>query len=70
MAELWYKLDRSFLLAKTNIFIKFNFEYDVNDVKYASQLRLFIYALNHILRNYFYDECLRQNSFQINASPK
>ncbi len=69
-AELWYKFDRSFLIAKTNMFIKFNFEHDVNDIMYATQLRLLIYAINHNFRNFFFEESLRQNSFSINASPK
>ena len=70
IAELWHKYDRSFLIAKTNMFIKFNFEHDVNDIKYATQLRLLIYAINHNLRNFFFEESLRQTSFNINASPK
>lgn len=70
LSELWHKLDRSFFMDKTNIFIKFNFKNNVNDENYASQLRLFIYAINHKLRNFFFQESLRQNSFHINASPK
>ena len=70
ISELWYKQDRSFLVAKTNLFIKFSFDNDVNDVNFATQLRLFIYAINHNLRNFFFQESLRQNSFHINASPK
>merc|ERR1712151_848211 len=69
ISELWYKRDRSYLVAKTNLFIKFSFEKDVNDVKFASQLRLFIYAINNVLRNYFFQESLRQNSFVISANP-
>jgi insulysin len=66
--ELWHKKDRSFFVTKTNLFMKFIFDIDVNNPKYATKMRLLIYALNHYLRNFFFDESLRQTSFHINAS--
>jgi insulysin len=66
--ELWYKQDRSFYIARTNFFIRFHFEQNVNDIKYATQLRLLLYAFNHKLRNFFFQESLRQTSFELRAN--
>jgi insulysin len=66
--ELWHKRDRSYFVTKTNLFIKFIFDIDVNNPKYATKMRLLIYALNHYMRNFFFDESLRQTSFHLNAS--
>ena len=61
----YYKRDRSFLFDKSNLYLKFVLNYPPYDIKYASCLRLYIFALFHRLRNSFYEESLRGNSFQI-----
>jgi len=66
--EIWYKQDKSFLVAKTNIFIKFIFNNSVTDSKFAAKIRLLIFAINHNLRNFFHQESLRQTSFHLNAN--
>jgi insulysin len=67
-SELWFKQDRSYLLVKTNLFLRFIYDTDVSDHKYATQLRLLIFALNHHLSNFFYSESLRKTSFEIRAN--
>ena len=68
--EFYHKLDRSFLISKTNLFVKFVFNKDVNNAKYATFLRLLVHSLNHHLRHYFSEEHMRHNNIHINASPK
>jgi len=68
--EFYHKLDRSFLISKVNLFVKFVFYKNVNDPKYATFLRLLISCLNHHFRNFFHEENIRQNKITLNASPK
>jgi secreted Zn-dependent insulinase-like peptidase len=68
--ELLYKQDRSYYIAKSNLFITFIFEGQVNNPSHATKLRLLIYALQHHLRNFFFDQSLNRNSFHLKASPK
>ena len=69
-ATLYYKYDRSFLISKTDMFVKFIFNKEVNSAKYATFLRLMIYAMQHHFRNYFHQEKIRMNIIHLNASPK
>jgi insulysin len=65
---LLYKLDRTYLIAKTNLFLRYIYETNVNDIVYATKLRLLIYIINHYLSNFFNAEGLRHTSFEIKAN--
>jgi hypothetical protein len=67
---VYYKLDRSFLIEKSNLFLRFEFPIDVNDLKITTNLRLFVYLINHNLRHFFFEESRRENICEINATPK
>lgn len=64
----YYKQDRSFLIDKSNIYIKFNLNYNPDDISFGANIRLYVFAIFHSLRNDFYEETLRQNSFQIKGN--
>jgi insulysin len=67
--EYWYKLDRSYHMAKSNLFIRFHFDFNVSDINYATKLRLLINAFNHYMRNLYFEESLRQNNIEIGPNP-
>lgn len=64
----YYKQDRSFLIDKSNIYIKFNLNYNPDDISFGVNIRLYVFAIFQALRNDFYEETLRQNSFQIKGN--
>ena len=68
--EMWHKRDRSFLIAKVNYFNKFIFPFKIDNIKYATKIRLITYAINHYFRHYFYKERLKQNNIIINSNAK
>jgi len=68
--ELYYKEDKSYFLAKTNFFLSFIFAGKVTDPKFATYMRMIVYAINHSLRNFLFIESLNRNSFKIKGLPK
>ena len=67
---LWHKRDRSFFVSKVNFLNKFIFSFNVNDAKYTTLQRLYVYAIHHVFRNFFYNQALKQTKFLLKANAK
>ena len=67
--KAYFTKDRSFLINKTNFICKFTFPYaNIYDISFISYIRLYIFALYYKLRNYFFIESLKGNSFKIQTN--
>ena len=53
-SELWHKRDRSFFIAKVSYINKFIFPFKIENIKYATRIRLITFAINHMFRHFFY----------------
>ena len=69
-SELWHKRDRSFFIAKVSYINKFIFPFKIENIKYATRIRLITFAINHMFRHFFYKERLKQNNILVNSNSK